>query len=59
MDLVEEGRNTFSSSRSDFGSAGFSAGGIQAISEPVTVPLVFMGILALSLSGWKSRKRVA
>jgi hypothetical protein len=47
----------FGSGRSDFGSAGFSAGGIQAIPEPGTIPLFCAGILALTLCGWQSRKR--
>lgn len=47
--------------RSDFGSAGFSgfsAGGVLAIPEPGSVTLLGMGLLALVLYGWQSRKRV-
>jgi type VI secretion system secreted protein VgrG len=52
--------NDFSSGRSDFGSAGFSASGnIQAVPEPGTVPLLCMGLLALTLYGWQSRKQSA
>jgi Ice-binding-like len=49
----------FGTGRSDFGSAGFSAGGVQAIPEPGSVTLLCVGLLALTLYGWKSRKRVA
>ena len=50
----------YGSGRSDFGSAGFSGGGgVQAIPEPGSVTLLCMGLLALALYGWQSRKRVA
>jgi hypothetical protein len=49
----------FGSGRSDFGSAGFSGGGVQAIPEPGSVMLLCVGLLALTLYGWQSRKRVA
>ena len=49
----------FGSGRSDFGSAGFSGGGVQAIPEPGSITLLFVGLLALTLYGWQSRKRVA
>jgi hypothetical protein len=40
----------------DFGSAGFAG---NSVPEPGTVPLFGVGLLALSLYGWQSRKRVA
>lgn len=49
----------FGSGRNDFGSAGFSGGGVQAIPEPGTVTLLSIGLLSLILFGWRSRKRVA
>jgi len=49
----------FGSGRSDFGSLGFSGGGVQAIPEPGSVTLLGVGVLALTLFGRQSRKRVA
>jgi hypothetical protein len=49
----------YGSGRSDFGSAGFSGGGVQAIPEPGSVGLLCMGLFTLTLCGWRSRKRVA
>jgi type VI secretion system secreted protein VgrG len=43
---------------SDFGSASFAGSG-SATPEPGTVPLFCVGLLALALYGWRSRKRVA
>jgi hypothetical protein len=45
----------------DFGSHGFAGAGttLAAVPEPGTVPLLCMGLFALTLYGWKSRKRVA
>ena len=40
------------------GSGGFTGGGLQAIPEPGTIPLLGVGILALTLYNWRSRKRV-
>jgi len=45
--------------RTDFGSAGFSGGGIQSVPEPGTISLLCVGILALTLFGSQSRKRLA
>ena len=42
----------------DFGSLGF-AGEQTGVPEPGTVPLLSVGLLALALYGWQSRKRVA
>ena len=49
----------YSSGRTDFGSAGFSGGDVQAIPEPGSVTLLCVGLLALTLYGGQSRKRVA
>jgi type VI secretion system secreted protein VgrG len=38
---------------------GYAGGGIQPIPEPGTVPLFCVGLLALILYGWQTRKRVA
>ncbi len=48
----------FGTGSSDFASSGF-AGDIQDVPEPGTVPLLFAGLLGLTLYGWRSRKRVA
>jgi hypothetical protein len=43
----------------DFGSYGFSGGGVQPIPEPGSVTLLSIGLLSLILFGWRSRKQVA
>jgi type VI secretion system secreted protein VgrG len=52
------GNGAYGSGRSDFGSAGFSAGGVQPIPEPGTATLLGMGLLG-GLIGYRrqSRKR--
>jgi type VI secretion system secreted protein VgrG len=40
----------------DFGSLGF-AGSSSGVPEPGTVPLLFVGLLALTLYGWQLRRR--
>jgi len=49
----------FGTGRSDFGSAGFSGGGVEPVPEPVSVTLLGTGLLSLMLLGWRSRKQVA
>ncbi|MGA2771033.1 MAG: ice-binding family protein [Bryobacteraceae bacterium] len=46
----------FNSRLGDFGSAGFAG---NSVLEPGTVPLLCLGLLALTLYGWQSRKRMA
>jgi type VI secretion system secreted protein VgrG len=48
--------SAFNSGHGDFGSLGFAG---LTVPEPGTVPLLSVGLLALSLCGWQSRKRVA
>jgi type VI secretion system secreted protein VgrG len=43
----------------DFGSLGFAGSSEAAVPEPGTVPLLCVGLFALTLCGWQSRKRVA
>jgi type VI secretion system secreted protein VgrG len=43
----------------DFGSLGFAGNTDAGVPEPGTVPLLCLGLLALTLYGWQSRKRVA
>jgi len=47
----------YGSGRSDFGSVGFSGGGVGTVPEPGTLMPLCVGILALALGGWRSRKR--
>ncbi|MBK5291468.1 MAG: DUF3494 domain-containing protein, partial [Acidobacteriia bacterium] len=49
----------FNTNRSDFGSAGFSDGAIEAIPEPGSVTMLSIGLLSLIFFGWRSRKQVA
>jgi type VI secretion system secreted protein VgrG len=49
----------YGSGRSDYGSAGFSGGGVQAIPEPGSVTLLSIGLLSLILYGRRSRRQVA
>jgi len=49
----------YGSGRSDFGSAGFSGGLAQVTPEPASVTLLCVGLLALAVYGWQSRKRAA
>jgi hypothetical protein len=52
----------YDSGRSDFGSLGFAGinnNNIPAVPEPRTVVLLCVGLLALTLYGRQSRKRVA
>jgi hypothetical protein len=48
---------SYGSGRSDFGSAGFGGGGVQAIPEPASLTPLCVGLLALTVYGWKSRRR--
>jgi type VI secretion system secreted protein VgrG len=48
----------FNNTYGDFGSAGF-AGNTEGVPEPGTVPLLCVGLLALTLYDWRSRKRMA
>jgi type VI secretion system secreted protein VgrG len=41
----------------DFGSAGFAGSSEAGVPEPGTVPLLGVGLLALILYGWQTRKR--
>jgi type VI secretion system secreted protein VgrG len=43
----------------DFGSLGFAGNTDAGVPEPGTVPLLSVGLLALTLYGWQSRKRMA
>ena len=43
----------------DFGSLGFAGNTEESVPETGTVPLLCLGLLALTLYGWQSRKRVA
>jgi hypothetical protein len=49
----------YGSGRSDFGSAGFSGGLAGVTPEPASVTLLCVGLLALAVYGWQSRKRAA
>jgi hypothetical protein len=53
------GAGAFDSGRTDFGSAGFSGGGVQAIPEPGTATLLGMGFLGMIVYVRQSRKRAA
>jgi hypothetical protein len=54
------GAGSFDSGRTDFGSAGFSGGGVQAIPEPGSATLLSIGfLLGLTVYVRQSRKRAA
>jgi len=43
--------------RTDFGSAGFSGGGVKAILEPGTATVLGMGVLGMGLLGMTGRRQ--
>jgi len=49
----------YGSGRTDFGSAGFSGGNVEAIPEPGSIVLLSVTLPALILFAWKSRRRRA
>jgi hypothetical protein len=53
------GAGSFDSGRTDFGSAGFSGGGVSPIPEPGTATLLGMGLLGMIVYVRQSRKRAA